>query len=127
MSLKKKKPYHIVPIGPLPPPPAPHQRDIYLFSTYIAGTTHIENIDEIAADFADDERFSFFRENDNEYDEQAIVIKNQANQKIGYIPQTDNQIFSRLLDAGKLLFGKLTKHEVRGKWHKIDIDIYLRD
>ncbi|MCK9536455.1 MAG: HIRAN domain-containing protein [Bacilli bacterium] len=123
----KKKSTDIIFIGELPAIPSPHQRDIFLFSTYIAGTSHIENIDEIAAEFSDDEVFSFYREPDNLHDNKAIMIKNNHGDKVGYVPQADNLIFSRLMDNGKLLFGKLTNHQVRGKWHKIDIDIYLRD
>ncbi len=39
----------------------------------------------------------------------------------------DNIIFSRLMDAGKLLFGRITNKEVKGKWVKIDIRIFLHE
>lgn len=63
----------------------------------------------------------------NEYDANAIVIKTAANEKIGYVPQKDNIVFSRLMDAGKLLFGTVKAKELRGKWVKISIDIYLHE
>ena len=69
----------------------------------------------------------FFREPDNYYDEKAVVIRNKNGVKIGYIPMEDNALFSRLMDAGKMLFGKITNKEMKGKWLKLDIDIYLHE
>ncbi len=67
---------------------------------------------------------SFF---DNPYDKRAIVIKNADGVKIGYIPRADNKIFARLMDAGKLLFGKISSKEKQGIWLKIDIAVFLHD
>ncbi|MBC8611291.1 HIRAN domain-containing protein [Massilimaliae timonensis] len=61
------------------------------------------------------------------HDSQAIVIKNTDGVKIGYVPRADNLIFSRLMDAGKLLFGRISYKEMMGKWLKIDIKIYLHE
>ena len=38
-----------------------------------------------------------------------------------------NVIFSRLMDAGKLLFGRITHKEMKGKWLKINIKIFLHE
>jgi len=57
----------------------------------------------------------------------AIVIKNADGVKIGYVPKADNMIFSRLMDAGKLLFGRITLKEMQGKWLKIDIKVFLNE
>ena len=70
---------------------------------------------------------SFFREPENPYDAQAIVIKTTDSVKIGYVPRQDNVIFARLMDAGKLLFGKITEKEKKGKWVRISIDIFLHE
>lgn len=70
---------------------------------------------------------TFFREPDNPHDPNAIVIKNADGVKVGYVPRADNLIFSRLMDAGKLLFGKITHKEMIGKWLKINIKIYLHE
>jgi hypothetical protein len=69
----------------------------------------------------------FFREPDNPHDSKAIVIKNEDGVKVGYVPRADNVIFSRLMDAGKLLFGRITNKEMRGTWLKMDIKIYLHE
>lgn len=105
----------------------PFQRDILLFDTYIAGTSYIENMAELEPGIKSGDRLNFFREADNEHDANAIVIKTAENVKIGYVPKKDNIVFSRLMDAGKLLFGTVKSKELRGKWVKIYIDIYLHE
>ncbi len=107
--------------------PKPFERDIFLFDTYIAGTTHIEGIEELAEQLSENERLSFFREPDNKYDKEAIVIKTSNGVKIGYVPMQDNLIFARLMDAGKLLFAEITKTENIGTWIKISIKVYLHE
>lgn len=107
--------------------PKPFERDIFLFDTYVAGTTHIEGIEELEPHLNADDRLEFFREPDNQYDKQAIVIKTADGVKIGYVPQNDNVIFARLMDAGKLLFGKITAKEKKGSWVKLGIKVYLHE
>lgn len=107
--------------------PKPFERDIFLFDTYIAGTTHVEGIEELEPHLNRDDRLDFFREPDNPYDSMAIVIKTQNGAKIGYVPKKDNVIFARLMDAGKLLFGRISAKEKLGSWVKIDIKVFLHE
>lgn len=107
--------------------PKPFEKDIFLFDTYVAGTTHIEGIEELAEHLNIDDRLDFFREPDNPYDKKAIVIKTVNGVKIGYVPKADNVVFSRLMDAGKLLFGKISRKEIKGSWVKIDIKLFLHE
>lgn len=107
--------------------PKPFERDIFLFDTYVAGTTHIQGIEELEPYLKIDDRLDFFREPDNPYDPQAIVIKNADGVKVGYVPKADNAVFSRLMDAGKLLFGKITNKDTKGNWLRINIEIYLHE
>lgn len=107
--------------------PKPFEKDIFLFDSHVAGTSFIEGIDELEPHLKVDDRLDFFREPDNKYDKKAIVIKNKDGIKIGYVPKDDNVIFSRLMDAGKLLFGKITDKELKGNWLKINIKIYLHE
>lgn len=107
--------------------PKPFEKDIFLFDTYVAGTTHIEGIEELEPHLNVDDRLAFFREPDNRYDKQAIVIKTVDGVKIGYVPKQDNVIFARLMDAGKLLFGKITSKEKKGSWVKIYIKVFLHE
>lgn len=103
------------------------EKDIFLFDTYAAETTHIEGIDELELHLNSDDRLEFFREPDNQYDKQAIVIKTTDGVNIGYVPKQDNVIFARLMDAGKLLFGKITSKEKKGSWTKIYIKVFLHE
>lgn len=105
----------------------PFEKDIFLFDSHVAGTSFIEGINELEPQLKIDEKLNFFREPDNIHDKKAIVIKTTNGTKIGYVPREDNVIFSRLMDAGKLLFGKIVKKELKGKWLKIDIKIYLHE
>ncbi len=107
--------------------PKPFERDIFLFDTYVAGTSHVEGIEELEPHLQIGDRMVFFREPENPYDAQAIVIKATDGVKIGYVPRQDNVIFARLMDAGKLLFGKITEKEKKGKWVRISIDIFLHE
>lgn len=107
--------------------PKPFERDIYLFETIVAGTSNIEGIEEIEAELALDDKLVFYREPDNRFDPQAIKIVTLKEKKIGYLPQKDNVIFARLMDAGKVLFGKIIDIEKKGKWTRITIAIYLHE
>ena len=107
--------------------PKPFERDIYLFDSHVAGTSHIDNIESIGEQIKDGDRLVFYREPNNETDPQAIRIETLTKEKIGYVPRQDNIIFSRLMDAGKVLFAKVVEKELLGKWLKIKIKIYLHE
>jgi len=113
--------------GGAPVIPKPFERDIFLFDTHVAGTSYVEGIEELEAFLNIDDKLDFFREPDNPYDKRAIVIKNADGVKIGYVPKADNAIFSRLMDAGKLLFGRITSKGMKGNWLKIDIKVFLHE
>ena len=64
---------------------------------------------------------------ENKFDDMAILVLNDAGQKMGYVPEKDNVVFARLLDAGKLLKAKVTGVEQKSSFHMIRIGIYLVD
>ena len=100
-------------------------REIHLFDSFVAGTTHLEDktvLDEISAG----DKLSLMREN-NKFDDNAILIMTESKKKLGYVPEKDNIVFARLMDAGKLLAARITKIEKRGSFHQISIGIYLVD
>ena len=107
--------------------PLPFERDIFLFDTHVAGTAYVDGIEELTPYLKPEDRLSFFREPDNPHDKEAIVVKTDAGVKIGYIPRKDNVVFARLMDAGKMLFGKIISVEMQGTWVKIDIGIWLHE
>lgn len=81
--------------------PTPFEQDIYLFDTYVAGTSHVEGIDKIGNSLKEDDRLVFYREPDNPYDPQAIRIETLEGKKIGYVPKQDNVIFPGLWTRGR--------------------------
>ena len=107
--------------------PIPFERDIFLFDTHVAGTSYIEGIEELEPHLQIDDKLDFFREPDNPYDSRAIVNKNADGVKIGYVPQVDNVVFSRLMDAGKLLFARIASKKMAGNWLNIGIKVFLHE
>ena len=103
----------------------PLVNEIHLFDTYIAGTSFLEDTTVLDTLNLND-KLTLKRE-DNKYDEKAILILNSTNNKLGYIPEKDNQIFSRLMDAGKLLIAKVNKIDKYNDFTKVSIGIYLVD
>lgn len=99
--------------------------EIHLFDTYIAGTTYIED-QSVFDDIETGTKLSLVRE-ENKYDDKAIMVLDPEKRKLGYVPKKDNPVFSRLMDAGKLLVATIASHDVNGTYHKIGIRIYLVD
>jgi hypothetical protein len=67
------------------------------------------------------------REPTNQYDPLAIMILSTAGHHLGYVPRAKNEVLARLMDAGKLLFGKLETKEWVENWLKLEVRIYLRE
>ena len=103
----------------------PLVNEIHLFDAFNAGTTHLKD-QSVLEEIGEGDKLSLRRE-ENKFDDKAILILDQQGRKLGYIPEKDNLIFSRLMDAGKLLIGKVGDIEVHGTFHKIRIGIYLVD
>ena len=100
-------------------------REIHLFDTRVAGTTHLADqsvLDEIVPG----ERLSLVREN-NKFDDNAIVLYTEGRKKLGYVPEKDNVVFARLMDAGKRLTARVRNQEIKGSFHSITISIFLVD
>ena len=57
----------------------------------------------------------------------AILVLNGSGEKIGYVPEKDNLIFARLMDAGKMLTARIGRIEKKGTFTRISIGIYLVD
>lgn len=105
----------------------PFARQIYLLDVHIAGTSHIENIKEIEPALKTGMKLKFFRDVKNKFDANAILVEDDSQNKLGFIPQDKNEILSRLMDAGKLLYGTVKSKEFVNDWLKITIQVYLDD
>lgn len=100
-------------------------REIHLFDSYIAGTTHLDDstvLDKIKAG----DMLNLQRES-NKFDSNAILMLNADGKKLGYVPEKDNLIFARLMDAGKLLKAKIRDITMKGSFKQISVGIYLVD
>ena len=106
--------------------PKPFVQEVELLNCNIAGTTFL-NLKDIEPNLKKNQLLVLKREPKNEYDDKAILILTEDGQKLGYVPQERNEILSRLMDAGKLLFGRLDEKNWVGRWLRLDIQVYLRD
>ena len=104
----------------------PLTREIHLFDSFIAGTSHLKD-PEILKKAAVGDTLTLRRESGNRFDSNAILILNAAGEKYGYVPEKDNMIFARLMDAGKLLIAKIKNIQQKGSLTMISIGIYLVD
>ncbi len=101
-------------------------KEIFLFSTHVAGTTHLSDPTPLET-IAVGDKLSLRRE-DNIHDDLAILILNSQGKKIGYVPKQDNPIFARLMDAGKLLKAQIASIERKNETYRhITIDVLLVD
>lgn len=103
----------------------PLTREIHLFDSFVAGTTYLKD-KEVLKEIKVGDKLILRRE-DNKFDDNAILILNQEKKKLGYVPEKDNVIFARLMDAGKLLQGQIKKIDKKGNFTQISIGIYLVD
>ena len=103
----------------------PMIRDIHLFDSWIAGTTHLEDKSILEAVKEGDELK--LRREDNPFDKKAILVLNMEGKKLGYVPEKDNVVFSRLMDAGKILKAKVSSIKPKGGYTQFNIGIYLVD
>lgn len=108
-------------------PPVPFVSAIKLMDTVIAGTTHIDDIDRLAGDLVVGARLVLRREPKNEHDFAAIRVSDTDGHRVGFIPASENEVISRLMDAGKYLYAEVTEKELRGSWHRISIRVFMED
>ena len=106
--------------------PKPFVQEVELLNCNIAGTTFLD-LEDIEPKLKKHQLLVLKREPKNEYDGNAILILTEDGQKLGYVPQEKNEVLSNLMDAGKLLFGKLNEKNWVDNWLKLDVQVYLRD
>jgi len=106
--------------------PKPFVQEVELLDCNVAGTTFLD-LDDIEPKLKKHQLLMLKREPNNEYDNNAILILTEEGKKLGYVPQDKNEVLSKLMDAGKLLFGRLDEKSWVDDWLKLDIQVYLRD
>ena len=126
LTINKKNMVSLVIDNPLGELIKPLSHEILLFDSYVAGTTHIKDetvFDEIKVG----DKLILQREPENRFDENAILVLDDKKRKLGYIPEKDNIVFARLMDAGKYLIAKIDRIDPKGSFRQINISIYLVD
>lgn len=103
----------------------PLMNEIHLFDTYIAGTSYLKDKEPLKR-IQPGDKLTLQRE-DNPYDDKAIAVLDGQNGKLGYVPERDNAVFSRLMDAGKLLTARVVSVRNQECFTKISMAIYLVD
>ena len=104
----------------------PLTKEIHLFDTYVAGVSFLTD-KTVLQEIKSGDRLTLQRE-DNKFDDKAILLLTSDGKKIGYVPEKDNAIFSRLMDAGKLLVAYVREIQKRSiDYQQISIGIYLVD
>lgn len=103
----------------------PLSQEIHLFDSFVAGTSHLAD-QSVLDEIAEGDMLFLVRE-DNKFDSNAIMLLSKDKKKVGYVPEKDNVVFARLMDAGKKLSAKITKIEKKGSFTKIAVSIYLVD
>ena len=106
--------------------PKPFVREVELLNCNIAGTTFLD-LDEIEPELRKHQLLMLKREPKNKIDDKAILILTEDGQKLGYVPKKKNEVLSNLMDAGKLLFGRLNEKTWVDTWLKLDVQVFLRD
>ena len=99
--------------------------EIHLFDAYVAGTMRLKD-PSVLEEIKEGDRLSLIRE-ESKFDENSIAILTEEKKKLGYVPEKDNVIFARLMDAGKRLIARIQKIEKKGSFVQISIGIYLVD
>ena len=109
--------------------PAPFQQEIFLLECHVAGTTHVGDIEAKTKDLAEGDVLTLQRDPENKYDPLAIAVYTAKKERIGWVPQRKNAVFSRLMDAGKFVYAKVAskEHVEEDSWLDMRIKIYMRD
>jgi hypothetical protein len=104
----------------------PFAKEIMLIECQIAGTSH-RDLEEVEPTLLPGNLLVLKREPENAHDTLAIMIFTETGHHLGYIPRAKNEAIARLMDAGKLLFGRLESKEKQGIWLKAQMRVFMRD
>lgn len=72
-------------------------------------------------------RVNLVREPDNEYDEKAILVLNQDDDKLGYIPRTDNAKLAAEMDSGEAFYGLVFDTDMKTEYPLLAIDVFKEE
>lgn len=97
----------------------------FLYGCEVRCSDYLHLEDKVIPRLEENDPVLLIREADNKYDKNAISVATPAGLKLGYIPREHNLIFSRLIDSGNLLFGRVKNFHWDGKNLELVIKVYL--
>lgn len=105
---------------------APFTREVFLLDITVAGTGYCDQIESVFPKLQLNTILKMQRDPKNKYDENAIGIYFD-DIRIGWVPRTMNTVISRLMDAGKAFFCRISAlgTEDQGVWKRIDCKIFM--
>lgn len=106
--------------------PQPFAHDILLLECHVAGTGW-RDLAEIEPGLQKGDQFILRREPENTHDTWAIKVLTGDDEHLGYIPRAMNETLARLLDAGKIIYAKLTDKNWKDDWLRLEVEIMMRD
>ena len=104
----------------------PLMKEVFLISTFVAGTTNVKDR-SVFEEIKEGDKLILKRQPDNRFDELSILVLAQSGKKLGYVPERDNPVLARLMDAGKKLTASVETISVKSNYHTISIGIWLVD
>jgi len=105
----------------------PFFRQIYLISASIAGLFYVEDIHDLLDKIKLESKLRFVREPDNKHDKLAILVRDQNDNKLGYVPREKNPILARLMDAGKHIYGTVKELNNDDRYMNVEMEIFMDD
>ena len=102
----------------------PLTKEIYLLDTYIADILFASDLP--IADLKEGEEL-LLRHEKTLYSEYTVAVKKKNGSHLGELPSYNQEIFARLLDAGKALKATIRQIDITQEYQTLIISIYLID
>ena len=100
------------------------RKEIYLNSPYIAGFQYY-NGPELEKLLKENDKLTLQRQVENPHDYFAVEIF-YKNQKLGYLPRTDNKIVARMMDQGEQLKARIRSIDPDAHpFSRVKVRVYL--
>lgn len=104
----------------------PLYKEVWLLDVPVAGTYYAKD-KTVFGILKEGDELILRREPENRYDKKAILVLAGDGRKLGYVPEQSNAVISRLMDAGKMIKGKVIKTYSDEEYNDVMFGIYLVD
>ncbi len=108
--------------------PVPFEQEIFLLECHVARTMHVDDVLVKTRDVLPGTVLTLKRDTGNGHDRFAIGVENARGERLGWMPKEHNEVFARLMDAGKLLVAKVAAKDLDdGYWLNLRINVYIKE